>query len=308
MSRNTTIKIPELETMLTYGRPHGSKGEAAFVDRFISGVPGMAWDKYGNGWLQIGTAPVVWSCHTDTVHSVDVRQEVTRTGHILRLKQKQKGLCLGADDGAGVWLLLEMIRAKVSGLYLFHAGEEHGGLGSAWIAKHRAADLAGYKAAIAFDRKGTGSIITHQGSRTCSDRFARSLNHALGGGFVCDDTGTFTDTAHYEHLIGECTNVSVGYENNHGPNETLDLLHVKMLRDVLVRFDHTLLEYDRQPGEDDWDNLPIVYNGKSGSYDEALIELCRDYPLAAARVIEMLGGNAADMVEYIERFNMPFDR
>jgi len=308
MRRGTTI--PELEEMLTYCRPHGSQTEADFVERYIGTVPGMSYDKYGNAILCIGTAPVLWSAHTDTVHSKGGMQTVARLGHELKLAKKANGLCLGADDGAGVWLLLEMIRANVSGLYVFHAGEEHGGLGSAWLAKNRADLLDGYQAAIAFDRKGTDSIITHQGSRTCSDAFALSLSLKLGGTYRCDDTGTFTDTANYEHIVGECTNVSVGYLNNHGPNETLDLLHVQTLRDYLVRFDPAGLTYSRQPG--DVEELDAFeYAGKdyglwsnkydpAESYDEALIELCRKHPESAAKVIELLGGNVADMLEQVQ--------
>ena len=313
MKRGTTI--PELEEMLTYCRPHGSQTEADFVEKYIGTIPGVAYDKFGNGIVCIGNAPILWSAHTDTVHAKDGRQAVQRLGHELRLAKKRAGLCLGADDGAGVWLLLEMIRANVSGLYVFHAGEEHGGLGSTWLAKNRADLLHGYQAAIAFDRKGTSSIITHQGSRTCSDAFAMSLSTKLGGTYSCDDTGTFTDTASYEHLIGECTNVSVGYLNNHGPNETLDMLHVVELRDYLVKFDPAGLTYSRTPGdteEDSWEEYnakqyPRLWSNKyeAESFDEALIELCHDHPASAAKLIEMLGGNASDMLEQIQQDGSP---
>ena len=43
--------------------------------------------------------------------------------------------CLGADDGAGVFLMLEMIDANVEGTYIFHRGEERGGWGSSQIAE-----------------------------------------------------------------------------------------------------------------------------------------------------------------------------
>ena len=59
MKRGTTI--PELEEMLTYCRPHGSQTESDFVEKYIGSVPGMTYDKYGNGFLRIGTAPVLWS-------------------------------------------------------------------------------------------------------------------------------------------------------------------------------------------------------------------------------------------------------
>jgi hypothetical protein len=45
--------------------------------------------------------------------------------------------CLGADDAAGVWLLCEMIRAGIPGLYVFHRNEERGGRGAEFFAKHK---------------------------------------------------------------------------------------------------------------------------------------------------------------------------
>ena len=77
--------------------------------------------------------------------------------------------CLGADDTAGVWLALELIRRQIAGRYVFHFGEERGGIGSGMLA-HRHPDwLAECQMAIALDRAGYDEVITHQGgNRTAS--------------------------------------------------------------------------------------------------------------------------------------------
>lgn len=303
--------------MLTYARPHGSKDEALFVDRFINPLPGIAYDKFGNGIVNVGNAPVLWSSHTDTVHHASGRQsiDINQLGQI-HLVNGKRGQCLGADDAAGVWLMCEMIAAKVPGRYIFHAGEECAGLGSSYIVKNRKDLFDGIDFAIAFDRKGTADIITHQmGARCCSDTFADALAAKLGMGHRADATGLFTDTANYVDHIAECTNVSVGYEGAHSHLETLSFQYITALRDRLIHFDPSGLQPTRRAGELDpsdylgsqWERdldwMPGRGGGKSivrknaaaRVFDLTLVELCEDYPEAAAELLEQLGMDASDL-------------
>lgn len=292
--------VAELIEMLTYARPHRSAIEAAFVERFIDPL-WVQYDKFGNAHKRIGRAPIVYSCHTDTVHHQEGRQRVSLQDGTVALVGGKRGDCLGADDGAGVWLMSEMVRANVSGLYIFHAGEEHGCLGSKYIANDRADFLDGIDAAIAFDRKGTQDIITHQmGERSCSDAFALSLAAAIGMKYRPDDTGTYTDTASYVDIIGECTNVSVGYEGAHGHGETLNIKHLIKLRNRMVRFDPGLLVFERKPGErEEWYNESTYTDYGGTEFDESLVQMVYEHPELAAKLIERLGGNADDMLREI---------
>jgi hypothetical protein len=100
------------------------------------------------------------------------------------------------------------------------------------------------KCAIALDRRGTTSIITHQGAgRGCSDEFGRSLAAILKMGHVLDDTGIYTDTAEFFHLVPNCTNISVGYQNEHTKKETLNKMYIEALRDSLIAADWTQLDF-----------------------------------------------------------------
>jgi hypothetical protein len=305
----------ELVEMLGYARPHGSQTEAAFVQKYVMPLPGLYFDKFGNGHARVGTAPMLWSCHTDTVHHKDGRQTVAIKKDIAQLAKGKRGQCLGADDGAGVWLACEMVRAGVPGHYVFHAGEEHGGLGSAWLRDNVPILLREMSYAVALDRKGTGSVITHQGVRTCSDAFGDAMVAKLGKGWRRDDTGTFTDTAHYTDLIGECSNISVGYEGAHSHTETLDLRFIAGLRDVLCAFDPTGLPTVRQPGEDEeasWyrdDDAELLARfdprhkkrkrGGPSIYDAELATMIRDYPDVAAMLLRQLGACSEDMRDAI---------
>ena len=306
--------------MLTYCRPAYSKTDEAFIDKFIRPT-GVVSDKVGNLVKIIGDSPtVMWSCHTDTVHKKKGFQGIDFKGqYILRKDQFEKKACLGADDTAGVWLMLEMIRAKKEGMYIFHRAEEIGGKGSSHIEKNTPELLDGIKYAIALDRKGTRDVITHQGMmRCCSNEFASSLVDAIGMKYKPDDTGSFTDTDNYTDLVGECTNLSVGYEHAHTSKETLDAGFLMRLRQRLVALDYSKLTEKRKKGEEDpdyhnqWDNWYykdsrfgwdtsniIVDDGYGTAKGDDLDDLVYDYPDVAVKMLKDYGITTSDMRDEI---------
>src|ERR1035437_5455067 len=260
-------KLSTLLEMLTYCRPAGSGAESAFVARFVATLPGATCDPFGNWHVIIGTSPILWSCHTDTVHTTSGRQtvHVTADGVVgLSRRSRHMSSCLGADDTAGVWLCHQLILAGVPGHYIFHYGEEIGGEGSSELARYPGDTFAGFKYAIALDRRGTGDVITHQFARCCSDTFAESLAAALnlsGLDYSPDSTGVFTDTANYTDLIGECTNLSVGYQHAHSERETLDTAFLSRLFAALCTLDPASLVSERLPGEMSSDYGGYAYVG-----------------------------------------------
>lgn len=264
MAANKQYYDHRLHNMLRFKRPHRSATELAWADRFIMPykptVLGPADDpaaymvvvRHPNGDL----SDTLFSSHVDTVHTEGGVQKI-RYNEKTQQYYKNDGKPLGADDGAGVWLMLEMIDALVPGTYMFHRGEERGGIGSRWLADN-AADLIGrHKRAIAFDRRGSSNVITHQGmGRCCSDEFAEALADALNVSddllFQPDDSGIYTDTAEYVGLIGECTNLSVGYDHEHSGRETLLLSFLFQLRDQLLNIAWDALPCAREPGSVDY--------------------------------------------------------
>jgi len=265
----TPIKVMQpLYEMLRSMRPDGSRTEGEFIDKWIMPLGGIKQDDFGNLYKWIGQKPLaMWSAHTDTVHRQGGYQLIKAEGGKIKLDARSKSNCLGADNTAGVWLLIEMIKAKQPGLYVFHRGEERGGLGSRWAAKNIIkATWEGVQMCIAFDRRNTDSIITFQrGTRCCSDVFAKALGAKLGDNFKTDEFGTFTDTASYVDIIPECTNVSVGFSCEHSSNETLDLVHVAKLREKLIEIDVSDLPIVRKPGDNESRYKSYSYSG-GGSY------------------------------------------
>lgn len=243
---------PEVVEMLTYPRPHDSQTEDEWRRKFIAPVCQYSKDARGNLIFRIGDDPrVLFSAHTDTVHAKEDPYEIEYDPQA-GIVQAGGKVPLGADDGAGVWLLLELIRHGVSGLYIFHSAEEVGGQGSAHIADNTPTLLQGIDIAVAFDRRDDGDIITHQGGSMCaSDEFAYALAAELGGNYGPDPTGSFTDTANYTDLVAECTNISTGYRREHSKQEWQDLNHLYWLRDRILEVDWANLPITRMPGEDD---------------------------------------------------------
>ena len=273
--------------MLEYRRPMGSKTETAFRDRFLMTLPNAYLDVYGNIHVTVGKGSrVLFSSHTDTVHTIGGFQtlHVDHKTSIVQLSRKAKtrgSNCLGADCTIGVWIMRQMILRGVSGHYVFHYGEEKGGIGSSAIALHCADWLSSsFDYAVAFDRRKRGSIITHQQYyRTASDSFASSLASELarsGLTFAADDGGIYTDTAEYADHIAECTNLSVGYVNEHRDSETCDLEYADQVMRAISAVDWTKIDKVRDPLDHDAnDDLNWTWIGKgsqsvgSFAYDPA---------------------------------------
>jgi hypothetical protein len=295
--------VRELLEMLTYARPYKSATEQEFVNRFVVPLAPTS-DAFGNHYCWIEEAPIIWSCHTDTVHAVPGRQNIIREANLVSLKYKKAGKCLGADDAAGVWMLSEMIKAKIPGLYIFHRGEEKGGLGSKYIAQTLGKILEPFKFAIAFDRKGKDSIITHQmGKRCCSEAFVKDFSKRMGLslGYYADNTGMFTDTASYMDIISECTNISVGYEREHGPTEMLDIYHLQRLRDAMVTINLKGLECHRDPTVREWKSWRPTNQKDEEEIPtlETIQDFVEEYPHLAAILLEEAGYTPEDFAAFI---------
>lgn len=250
--------VKELLRMLAYRRPGGSHTELQFIQDFLTPL-GAKSDAWGNRRLTInnadGSAPdVLFSSHTDTVHDKAGQQHVVCSKDGYAMTFTKESSCLGADCTTGVWLMRQMALARVPGLYVWHADEERGGLGSSSLAKRDAKSLRGIRFAIAFDRKGLDEVITHQcGTRGASDAFADSLAGILNANgrlsYKPSDDGVFTDTANYTHIVPECCNLSVGYYSQHSSNEKQDVYFADLLLDALLAADWTRLICSRDPAE-----------------------------------------------------------
>lgn len=292
-----------LTEILSLRRPHGGRNELFLAEGILARLPGELLvfnDTAGNPMAFVYTtdpdSTTLFTAHVDTVHREDGHNPVIFDEE-LEWMSKADGLPLGADDGAGVWLLYRMAEAGVPGTYLFPAGEERGGVGSKWMAENAALFLGKFTRAIAFDRKGVSSVITHQFcGRCCSNEFAQALSEELTttipGGYVFepDDTGVYTDTADFISDIAECTNISVGYWNEHTGNETLDVGYLKALLAACLLVDWEALPVVRDPSYVE----PVeVWNWRRSSFGRG-----NDVDEADADLLSMTEEEIYDFVYY----------
>lgn len=201
-------------------------------------IPHAKIDDFGNRYVIIGDGPHkhLFTCHLDTFPLTSFSEEITmiEDGDIIRTDGRT---LLGADDKAGMTVLLTMIEAGIPGIYGFFLAEEIGLLGSDFATHEQEWKelLTHVKAVISFDRKGTSSIITHQGGkRTCSKRYADQLStafHEHGLSLKPDNTGSATDSLSFYRMDKrlQCTNISVGYEQAHTVNEYQNIAYLERL-------------------------------------------------------------------------------
>jgi len=253
-----SILYKTLARALSMMRPHDSEGTRRLTDWLQANAPAhakMYRDAIGNLHIdtRISTANrTLFVAHVDTVHRKEGPNKITKTP----THWTANGAALGADDGAGVAMLMHLLHAGVDAYYIFTQGEECGGIGATWLAKHERELLSEFDRAVAFDRRGIDSVITHQGrGRCCSDVFADALSDALNADltlmYLPDNSGVYTDTAEFIDIIPECTNLSVGYYSEHSDKECLDIIHFQALADRVAKIDWDTLPTDRDPTEVD---------------------------------------------------------
>jgi hypothetical protein len=284
--------------------------EQQFVKRFIDDPFDPEIDKVGNRIVRVGDSDrVMFACHTDTVHHQDKRQKVRRRGKHLVATSKHSN-CLGADDTAGVWLMVNMIRLGIEGLYIFHYGEEIGCVGAGYIRKHTPELIKDVKISIEFDRRGYTSVILRQcWSESCSVEFAKALCDQLGMDHMPDPGGMFTDNAEYVGIIPEVTNVSVGYFQQHSPQESQDTEYLQDLLLALTTVDFAALPVVRDPNEYDEEIREWSGYRRSGSQSgymslsdeqDRIAVLCERYPDICAGLLQDFGVRLEDVHREIE--------
>lgn len=246
-------------TSRTY--PHGTE-----QDVFPFLCDGLKVDEFGNLFIKIGESDVMFTSHLDTATSALTEVNHVFDGKIIKTDGKS---ILGADDKAGVAIMLNMIEHNIPGLYYFFLGEEVGCVGSKKVAaKQKEEKIEGINKVISFDRRKTTSVITYQsGQRCASDTFGQALAGALNKAddsfeYIIDPTGILTDSVQFIKIYSECTNISVGYENEHTFSELQDIEHLTKLAEACLKVDWNGLPVER-------DFTKTEYKSYGSSYGSA---------------------------------------
>ena len=255
-------------TSRTY--PHGTESE---VYELLGIEKELRKDNFGNLSIQISDSDTMFTSHLDTA-----TKDLSSVNHVIAdniIKTDGKTI-LGADDKAGVTIMLYMIENKVPGLYYFFLGEEVGCLGSKKVAEsHKKNKLNHINKVVSFDRRDTSSVITYQSSRRCaSDEFGDALSKEFNKAdssfkYEKDDTGVLTDSVQFTKIYPECTNISVGYYKEHTHRESQDIKHLEKLAVACTKVDWNSLPVKRDPSKVEYKNYNPFYRGQCyNSYED----------------------------------------
>lgn len=321
----STISVELLVEMLAWKRPDNSEENLDFCDKYLEPIFGLP-DVWGNYSYTVenynGTLPdIIFTAHHDTVHHKGGMQEVeVSDSGIAMLPDGSLSNCLGADCTTGIWIIIGMIEAGIPGTYVIHSAEEVGCVGSEKYVEDNAGWLnSDIKYCISFDRFGYTSIITHQcGARTSSNAFAKSLSSILGMPTLQPDSGgLFTDSNEYREVVPECTNLSVGYFDQHSSREVQDLIFVQALLQNLIDADWSKLVCERDPTDLDY-GWGAYGGGSGGNYSmsnyyededstdedvQDVVELIYNYPNSVAEVLVDYGVTADILKDELDKID-----
>lgn len=240
-------------SLVTKTYPHGHE------DEVLQFLPNLDKDIVGNYYKIIGGSnpETMFTCHLDTA---DRQQKITKLFSTLENGDEfiitDGNSILGADDKAGVTVMLYMVAHNIPGLYYFFIGEERGGIGSRQLSYvfDDVDYLKNIKRCVSFDRRNYHSVITNQLGRVCcSNEFATALckqYNKSGLNLSLDTTGIYTDSASFLDQIPECTNISVGYMHEHTEDEFQNISYLDRLCKATLKVDWNSLPTTRKVGLD----------------------------------------------------------
>ena len=212
-------------------------------------IPNLKKDGIGNYYIQIGNSKTLFTSHLDTFSKTKKKVNHVIDGNIIKTDETT---VLGGDNKNGVVILIYLITQNIPGTYFFFIGEEsivNGGgcYGSTNALMKNKEFFHKFNKAIAFDRRGKGSLVKRQSGRFCaSDDFADALIEKFNenGLEFGKDNAYRTDSAVFMDTIPEITNLSSGGEFEHTYMETSDIDYIEKVAKAASNID--------------WDNLPIV--------------------------------------------------
>jgi hypothetical protein len=215
-------------------------------------IPNLKKDNIGNYYVKIGDSKTLFTSHLDTYSKKRVKINHVINNNIIKTDGNS---ILGGDNKNGVVILIYMIINKVPGTYFFFIGEESivngvGCYGSTNALKTNKEFFKQFDKAIAFDRRGKGSLVKRQSGRYCaSDEFANSLINEFSkqGLEFHKDNAYRTDTAVFMDIIPEITNLSSGGSYEHTFMESSDIDYIEKIANASIHIPWDKLTISRIP-------------------------------------------------------------
>ena len=195
----------------------------------ITGTSSAVFDGNIQGELRKSTEKaILLSAHMDVFDEFSPGAPIVKQENILH----RPGNVLGADDRAGIVLILDVLRYfsefndGYSIKYLFTTSEEHAPHGVENVDPKFFEDI---EFALSLDRKGCKDIVYKHGSiEYSSPEFAEKISRVSKYLFGIDDAfspceGGVSDLRFWSELGIESVNLSIGYSDQHTHKESLNL-------------------------------------------------------------------------------------
>lgn len=178
----------------------------------------------------IGDIPITLVAHVDTVFKE--KPEDVFYDRVKNVLWSPQGL--GADDRAGIFAIINIVKSGLRPHIIFTTGEEMGGLGAQVLTYREPKPFAEMKYIIQLDRRGKDDCIFYE----CDN--VKFIEYIKSFGFH-EEYGSFSDISELcptWKVAG--VNLSIGYENEHSFIEILYIDYFlstvekvkKMLKDV----------------------------------------------------------------------------
>jgi len=214
--------------------------------------------------------------HLDTVDNTPPKAgDIQQKNGILELSPagKRARRCLGADDRAGVWIILQVLKARPDDFsFAFFCNEEIGCIGS--NAYSQEVDTPAVSCFLSIDRKSTD---WHRPELADYGYSNNDLRAYLPQNYQ-DVSGSVTDCSVLSDYTGlACYNFTAGYRYEHTNKEQLNIALMKQVAADIIKLDIPAQIFEADVPE------PVFFTDFDAGYDAGtepepmLCDYCREH-------------------------------
>lgn len=167
--------------------------------------------------------------HLDTINTHRkyklTKEDIVLFDKDIKLDKASKASCLGGDDRCGVYIALELMAKGLPYAFGFFLDEEIGGKGSDNYST--IIDTTNITALVGLDRKGSNDVALYGYDNSELTEIFVKQGYKVA-------MGTFTDASNLAGVCGlACVNLSIGYYNEHTPNEQIHFSETENTLNIL---------------------------------------------------------------------------